>query len=483
VGPEHLKFGGGFSGTLLHPIVLVALVISVILVLSLRRKYIMVPVLAMCFLVPVAQQFYVAGLHLLIARLVIIAGLIRLASAKSSPEDPRLGGGFNAIDKIFIFGSIYHVVAFLILFSFDSGALANQFAFIWDTVGGFFVVRFMIHDNEDILRACKVLSCIAVVLAVCLLNEHFRMQNVFGFLGGVRIVPELRDGGVRAQGPFQHPLITGTFGATLLPLFFLLWNDGKAKVLAVIGGVSATIIALMANSSTPLLAYIAGFFALCLWPIRGQMRMVRWGLVIVLVSLNIVMKAPVWFLISHISLTGSSSTDHRAYLVDLFIRHFFDWWLIGTNSNASWGWDMWDTSNQYVADGEGGGLAYFACLIALISVSFSRIGRARRVVEGDKTREMFFWLLGAAMFSHAVAFFGISYFDNIRMSWYLLLAMITAATFPVLRTAQAPASSEQINSPAGNLKFKPAMARNLLTRHDLTGNRAGLMKSKGPQAR
>jgi hypothetical protein len=238
----------------------------------------------------------------------------------------------------------------------------------------------------------------------------------------------------------------------------------------------------MASSSTPLLAYIAAIIALCFWPMRGRMRTVRWGLVILLVGLHLTMKAPVWFLISHISLTSSSSTDHRAHLVDLFIRHFADWWLIGTNSNADWGWGMWDTSNQYVADGEGGGLAYFGCLIALISVSFSRLGRARKVVEGDKAKEFFLWLLGAALFAHAVAFFGISYFDNIRMSWYLLLAMITAATLPILRTEPAPAV-EGVASSTRVLKPKPFLASGAFTGSDLLGTRRDFSKPRRPLAR
>jgi hypothetical protein len=34
------------------------------------------------------------------------------------------------------------------------------------------------------------------------------------------------------------------------------------------------------------------------------------------------------------------------------------------------------------------------------------------------------------MFSHLVGFFGISYFDQTRVSWFALLAMIMAATAP-----------------------------------------------------
>jgi hypothetical protein len=95
---------------------------------------------------------------------------------------------------------------------------------------------------------------------------------------------------------------------------------------------------------------------------------------------------------------------------------------------------MWDTSNQYVAEGERGGLAAFVCFIAMISICFRRLGKARKAVEGDRAKEWFFWFLGAALFAHCVGFFGISYFDQSQISWFALLTMIVAATAPVLAT-------------------------------------------------
>ena len=68
-----------------------------------------------------------------------------------------------------------------------------------------------------------------------------------------------------------------------------------------------------------------------------------------LVGLHLVMHGPVWSIIEHIDLTGSSSSYHRYMLIDNLIRHFRDWWLLGTTDNPNWGFDMWDTSNQYVS--------------------------------------------------------------------------------------------------------------------------------------
>ena len=432
--PENLKFGGGGAATLLHPLVLVALILAALLILLLPKKYAIVPLLFMAFLVPLGQQILIGGFHVLVLRIVILVALIRALFSMLFSQARGFSGGFGSVDKVFMLWTFFHLVAFLFLFSFQSAAVANQFGFVWDALGGFLVLRFLIQEEEDIDRVIRTFAFLAGILAICMLNERFRMQNVFGFLGGMRIVPETRDGLVRAQATFSHPLLAGTFGATLLPLFFLYWHGGKSKVVAMIGILGSTIMTICAASSTPVLAYLAGIGAVCFWPFRKQMRVFRWGIVLVLLTLYVVMKAPIWFVIGHITLFGSSSGDHRAYLVDAFISHFSDWWLVGTNSAGNWGWDMWDTSNQYVSEGESGGLAPFVCFLAMISFCFNRIGNARKAVEGDRAKEWYFWFLGAALFAHVVGFFGISYFDQTRMAWFALLVMIVATTAPVLAT-------------------------------------------------
>jgi hypothetical protein len=248
--------------------------------------------------------------------------------------------------------------------------------------------------------------------------------------------------------------LAGTFGATLIPLFFLLWKSGKSRVLAALGAVAATIMVLTSQSSTPALAYAAGILGICMWPLRNHMRALRWGIVAALVGLHLVMKAPVWFLIQRVDVIGGSSGYHRAMLVNDFIMHFKDWWLIGTTENARWGFNMWDLCNQFVAEGEVGGLATFICFVALICMCFSRIGTARKAVEGDRAKEWYFWILGSALFAHVVAYFGISYFDQTRFAWFALLAIITAATAPYL----AVKTVEEKAGPIGYRRPRPAYA-------------------------
>jgi hypothetical protein len=428
MSPEHLKFGAA-GETMLHPVVLVALLVAIALILFLPRKYVVAPVLLMSFLVPLGQQLMAGGFHIQVIRIVLFASLIRMVASKRSPQNRRLGGGWDQLDRVFVAWAICRALAFILLFR-EGGAVANQAGVLLDSLGGYFVLRFLIQDREDIERTIKVLGFVVMILAAGMLNEHFRHLNAWGYLGGARLIPEMREGSLRAQGPFAHPLLAGSFGATLLPLFVWLWIGGKSKSLAAVGILASAVVAVMAASSTPILAYGAGIFGICMWPLRRQLKVLRWGIVAVLLLLQLVMKAPVWFLIAHVDLVGGSSGYHRARLIDLFIRNFFDWWLVGTNDNGSWGWDMWDTSNQFVQEGESGGLIAFVLFVTLIVICFKKIGNARRAAEGG-TQEWFYWLLGTTIFAHVVAFFGVTYFDQTRMLWFAVLSIVVAGTAAV----------------------------------------------------
>jgi hypothetical protein len=284
----------------------------------------------------------------------------------------------------------------------------------------------------------KTFAIIVGMLGLIMLNEKFHHQNLFGYLGSGPIVPQARDGAIRAQGPFAHPILAGSFAATLLPFFLWLWHSKKTRLLAAAGVVGCTAMVISCASSTPLLSYLAVIVGICFWPLRGRMRTVRWVFVILLVACSLAMKAPVWFLIARVNLVAGNSGYHRAELIDTFIRHFSDWWLIGTNKQVTWGFEMDDTCQQWVAEGGTGGLATLVCFILLITRSFSRIGRARKRLSKDPKQEWLLWLLGVALFSHCVGFFGISYFDQTRFAWYALLAIISVATIPKLSAAKVP---------------------------------------------
>jgi hypothetical protein len=426
--PEHWRFGGGATDTVLHPIVLLALFVAIIMILALPKKCALAAFLLSTFLIPLGQQVVVGGVHLFVYRIIVATGWVRIARTLSSGQSKMLGGGWNTLDKVFLLYVVCRVVAVSLL-NANGAAVVNQVGFVWDFVGGYILLRHLIQHEEDVTQMIKWLAYVTLILSVCMVGEQLTGKNIFGVLGGVRLMSEVRAGRIRSEAVFQHSILAGVFGATMMPLFIWLWKSARARILSVVGVLGATVIVLTSASSTAFGAYGMACLGLCLWAIRRRMRVLRWALGIALVGLQLLMNAPVWALVSRIDVMQGSSSYHRYRLIDQFIRHWSEWCLIGTNSNASWGDFMFDTSNQYVVEGTTGGLLGLVLLIYQISWCFGRIGTARKAAERrDRSQAWLPWLLGVSLLAHITAFFGISYFDQMRVSWFALLAMISVVT-------------------------------------------------------
>jgi cobalamin synthase len=105
---------------------------------------------------------------------------------------------------------------------------------------------------------------------------------------------------------------------------------------------------------------------------------------------------------------------------------------------------MWDLSDQFVAEAEVGGLVALVSFIAMISRSYSRLGRMRKQV--DRKQQWLFWSLGCVMLAHIFAFFGVSYWDQTQLWWFAFLAMVSAATVAL---QNAPANGEGADTEDG----------------------------------
>lgn len=428
-GPQNLRFGGGVSDTILNPAVLFVILLAGALILFWPRKRAIVPFLLASILIPMDQVLVIGSLHFPMLRLLALFGFVRIIKDKLSGKARIFSGGVNKIDIAVILLTFFIALNSILLFQ-ESGAVVNQLGTMFSVFGVYFLLRYLIRDEEDTVRAIQTLACIVAVIALIMTYEATTGHNPYALLGGARASSyealAIRDNRIRAQGPFAHSILAGTFAAILVPLFVGLWWKGKRyRKFVVLGVASAVVMTLACNSSTPVLAFAAGVLALCLWPVRRWMRAIRWGIVLLLILLHIVMKGPVWSLIEKIDISGGSSSYHRYMLVDQCIRHFGDWWLLGVKDTSIWGWDMWDTANQYVGTCDSYGLLPFLLFIAVLVYGFKYVGRARRFTEVDKRRALFNWALGSALFANAVAFFGISYFDQTMVAWYCLLAAIS----------------------------------------------------------
>jgi hypothetical protein len=410
------------------------------LILFRPRGKAIAPFIVAAILIPMDQVVVIVGMHFPMLRILTLFGIARLLKEKIYSKRHVFSGGINKIDVTVVLFAIFTALAAIVLFQ-QWGAVIYQLGNIYTIFSIYFLLRFLVRDKEGVVSLVRTLAYVATVIAFVMTWEMATGHNPYAILGGAQAsfygTLMQRADRFRATGCFEHPILAGTFGAILIPLFVLLWREGrKNRALALVGIVSATVITVTSNSSTPVLAYAAGVLALCLWPLRGWMRPIRWGIALMIVALHLVMKAPVWHLIARIDISGGSSSYHRFMLVDQCIRHFGDWWFVGVKSTADWGWDMWDTANQYVTVCDRSGILPFILFIGSLVYGFKYLGRARKLVEG-KRQQFFLWALGAALFANAVAFFGISYVDQTQVVWYGLLAAISATALTIPKTVSA----------------------------------------------
>lgn len=420
--PAHLRFGGGVAESALSPLVAIWLVVAIGLMFILPRGKVITPFLLAFFTIPAGEVLVLAGFHFTALRVLILAGLVRRMTFPTSRNTGKFPGGLSDIDIRVILWSVAAVIALWLEF-LQVQAFVNGLGVLLDTLGGYFVIRSFVPDGEAVRRAVRTLALLCCILGLCMLNEQVSHVNVFGLLGGISREVTVRNGAIRSAGSMGC-LYAGAFSGVLPPLFLWLWSDRRSKFAAAFGMLGAVTMVVTSNSSTSQLALGGSVIGLAFWPLRRKMRTIRVGLVVLLVTLHLIMKAPVWALIARIDLTGSSSGFQRYFIVDMTIRHFTKWWLIGTNDYPNWGWDAWDLCNQYVAVALTGGLLPLIFYIGIFSRSFGAIGRARFRVRGDRRQEWLLWCVGSSLFATVVAHFGINYMAQLIVGFFTLVAII-----------------------------------------------------------
>jgi hypothetical protein len=411
-------------------------------------------VLVTAAFIPLGQQIIVGGLHLHFLRILILAGLVRLLTRHEAA-----GFKLTRVDKLVVGCAMVGFVCGLIR-DFN----AETFGAVYNELGVYLLIRILLKDSEDPLEDLRTLAWIGIAIGACMALETYTHKNPFYVLGGVPQDTVEREGRFRCQGPFRHPILAGTFGATLFPLMVVLWRQGRPgrdKSLAILGIVFSVIITFASASSGPLLTFLAAIIGFCMWPLRDRMRLFRRGIVVAVICLAMVMKAPVWFIIARISdLTGGGGF-YRSDLIDKFVNHFSEWWLIGTSYTANWATagivlsanpNMIDITDHYIAQGVEGGILKLGLFLALLVACFKICGRAARDEDAPMSDRKMAWVLGICLACHCTAFISISYFDQIQVFWFWLLATIAHMPERELKIA----AGEEITNPAHGFDESPA---------------------------
>ncbi len=409
-----------------NPPVVIAVLLMGLATVALPRKYALFPLFVVASYVTLGQYVVIATANFTMVRILVVFGIVRMLV-----RGDQMVVRMNMLDKAMIAWAISSVVTYTLLWQ-TGHAFVNRMGMCMDTVGIYFLCRLYLADIRDINRILRFCAILLIPLAVAMIIEFRTDKNPFSFLGGVPLLSEIRYGRVRCQGSFRHPILMGTFGATMLPLIVSLWWGKKARILAVLGGLSCLIIVACAGSSGALMAAGYGIIGLLAWTIRFRMKMVRWAMILGVIVLQLIMKAPFWYILARLSSVTGGTGWHRAYLIDQAIRYLDQWWLLGTKATVTWmptglliDPNNTDITNQYLVEGVHGGLITMGLFIAVVALGFIGVGKAIRDLEDrDFSEKIVVWAMGAALFAHAISFISVSYFDQIQVFWYFLMAAI-----------------------------------------------------------
>jgi hypothetical protein len=206
-------------------------------------------------------------------------------------------------------------------------------------------------------------------------------------------------------------------------------------LLAVPAVISACTIAIAASSGGALLTMALGIIAFGFCRFWNQMRLIRCSLLALILTLAIIMQAPVWYLFARASNVVGGGGWYRSFLVDTTISHIQEWWLCGTTHTSHWAPACFvlaedseniDITSQYIAEGVRGGLVKLILFIVVIVQCFKALGRRIWLGSADcGNSRLLFWTLGVCLFTHCVSFWSIPYFDQMAVLWYWLLAVIS----------------------------------------------------------
>lgn len=421
-----------YDQTTLHPIGLIAIILLGMCLFVVPRRFAIIPMLIMACLIPPAQRVVIATLDFNLIRLMILFGWCRVFIFGE-----MRGFKWKGLDVVMLMWALTATIV-VTLREGTIQALIYRLGLSFDAVGMYFLFRILIRRWKDLEWLMIAAAVISVPVAIVFLIEQYTGRNMFAVLGGVPEITAIRDGRFRCRGPFSHPILAGCFWAAMIPLIGALWwHKSKVRWLAPIGIIASLLVINSTASDSPISAVLAAIVAVAFFPLRGYMRWMQWAVAACAIFLQIVMTNPIWHLMARVQFIHGSSGWYRFKMIDGFVESFDLWWLMGTRSYI----DIWShgfdaITNQYVLEGLEGGLITFILFLVTIFLGFRGAGLIQKYASNTRFHNIAAWMIGVSIFVHCVSFLAVSYFGQIVMMWYLVLA-ISASLSPSSSRMQA----------------------------------------------
>jgi len=413
--------------TITGPTLLITIALALI-TFFIPRRYLVLPyVIGACF-APADQTLMVGELDFQVLRILVVVGMLRLAL-----RGEIIAIQWNRFDKLilawFVVGSMIYVAQWMSL-----TALINRCGRFVEWLCLYWVFRQTVRSWKDLRFAYVALAFCALAMLPFVVLEWIRGANPFAVLG--RVSTALREENYRCQATFPHAIMMGLFWATLVPLFVgFARQQGHYRMAFWAAAVASALMIWMTASSTPILTVMAVGVLLLAFPWRQYTGTAAWGVLALLIALDLVMKAPVWHLVARVGVVSGSTGWHRYYLIDQAINNFRQWMLLGTRETRSWGWGLEDVTNQYILEGVRGGFLTLVLFCVILFVGARTVVRLS-LRSRDRNESYLAWGLFVTIIAHCLSFIGVSYFGQIDMIWYLLLASVAFAYSQVYAAPQ-----------------------------------------------
>lgn len=399
----------------MKPETIIVTVILVILTMAVPRKWLLLPfVLAACF-VPADQRIIIFGLDFTPLRILVMVGFMRTVLFSE-----KLTFKWNSFDKLVLAWAICGAIIYVIQWA-DMNALINKCGVLFDIVGLYCLYRVNLNSWEDIKFVIKIFAVCSLVLGVFVGLEWVTGKNPFALLGSA--VTVVREGRYRCRASFPHAIMLGLFCATLVPFFVGFARQDKDKLLFWSAVGACVFIVAATSSSTPILTLLIVLILLCGYKWRRYTAPAGWIFLVSIITLHIVMRAPVWHLIARVGIIGGSTGWHRFNLINQGINHFGEWMFLGCKSTEHWGWGLSDITNQYILEGVRGGFITLVLFLIMIFMSL-RILLRLSLQKQEYKQHFLIWCIFVSILGHCVSFLGVSYFGQMIMWWYMTLGMV-----------------------------------------------------------
>jgi len=404
------------------------------------------------------QQLQIAGFNLYALRFVEIAGFIRVLSRREFSFSQ-----VNALDRSFILLYFYMTIVFLLR---SKDGQANQIGTMVDACFCYFTFRGLLGNSQDLNWFLRAFLILLLPYTLLVLYESLSGQNLFSYLGASAIDSSnwIRGGRVRCWGSFRHPSLLGTLGASFLPIYAGKWFAKTDRKTAALGVILCSIIVWTTNSGGPVSCVAIGIVGWALWVARNKMQLFRRTLVVMIIVIGFLMKAPIWYLPARVSSLTGGDGWHRSYLMNVAFENIDKWWFAGMSLGETAGWFPYDIggtggadiTNLYLSFGMTAGVFAAILFIVLLTKAYKVLGRSLMLVRSNQEKsqeiEFLLWGMGVVLAVHIFNWLGITYFDQTAAIWFMQLAIISNLSEEITKQyssqnrSESPQNAGELNS-------------------------------------